>query len=96
MIRDIANPPLYPVALAGLMKVLPFHYAVDLAATVPGGTEPDFLISLFNQFLFFVIIALTFLLARRLFDSGVAWLSAALLLGTELFWRFSMSGFRRC
>src|SRR5215471_9143293 len=26
---DIANPPVYPVALAGLMKVLPFNYPVD-------------------------------------------------------------------
>ena len=24
---DLANPPVYPVVLAGLMKVLPFHYA---------------------------------------------------------------------
>src|SRR6266850_6052740 len=27
---DLANPPVYPVVLAGLMKVLPFQYAVDL------------------------------------------------------------------
>ena len=26
---DIANPPAYPVVLAGLMKFLPFHFAVD-------------------------------------------------------------------
>jgi 4-amino-4-deoxy-L-arabinose transferase-like glycosyltransferase len=27
---DIANAPVYPLLLAGLMKVLPFHYRVDL------------------------------------------------------------------
>src|SRR5450432_3211818 len=27
---DIANAPVYPVVLAGLMKVLPFHYPVEL------------------------------------------------------------------
>src|ERR1700690_1723002 len=27
---DLANPPMYPLVLAGLMKVLPFHYPVDL------------------------------------------------------------------
>src|SRR5476651_1806255 len=27
---DIANAPAYPVALAGLMKLLPFHYPVEL------------------------------------------------------------------
>src|SRR5271169_6813660 len=27
---DLANPPVYPLLLAGLMKVLPFQYAVNL------------------------------------------------------------------
>jgi 4-amino-4-deoxy-L-arabinose transferase-like glycosyltransferase len=53
---------------------------------------PDFLIALFNQTLFFALIASVFLLARRLFDRAVAWLSAVLLVGTELLWRFSVSG----
>ncbi len=35
---------------------------------------------------------MVFLLARRRFDPTVAWISAALFLGTDLFWRFSMSG----
>ena len=39
-----------------------------------------------------MLIALVFFLARRLFDPAVAWLSAGLLLGTELLWRFSVSG----
>ena len=102
---DLANPPVYPVVLACLMKVLPFNYEIDLthpfwsvpSTVVPGKRvfcryEPDFLIALFNQILLLVIIALVFLLARRLFDPGVAWLSAGLLLGTELLWRFSVSG----
>jgi hypothetical protein len=31
---DLANPPVYPVVLAGLMKVLPFQYAVELEETI--------------------------------------------------------------
>jgi hypothetical protein len=95
---DLANPPVYPVALAALMKVLPFDYTVSTAKTFwsrGGGFwrfEPDFLIALFNQLLFLALIALVFFLARRLFDPGVAWLSAGLLLGTDLLWRFSVSG----
>jgi len=101
---DLANPPVYPVVLAGLMKVLPFRYAVDTtspfwsAPNQKGGPrtflrhQPDFLIGLFNQLLFFGVVALTFLIARQLFDARVAWLSGGLLLGTELFWRFSVSG----
>jgi 4-amino-4-deoxy-L-arabinose transferase-like glycosyltransferase len=35
---------------------------------------------------------LTFFLARRLFDRAAAWLSAMLVLGCALLWRFSVSG----
>jgi hypothetical protein len=95
---DLANPPVYPVLLAGLMKILPFHYAVN--TTSPFWSEdgkfqryqPDFLIAVFNQVLLVATIVLAFFLARKLFDAGVAWLTAVLMLGCELLWRFSVSG----
>jgi 4-amino-4-deoxy-L-arabinose transferase-like glycosyltransferase len=81
------------------MKVLPFQYAIPSKPkpfwSFDGNFyryQPDFLIAVFNQLLFFGLVVWTFLLARRLFDAQVAWLSAILLLGTELFWRFSVSG----
>jgi len=96
---DLANAPVYPVLLAGLMKVLPFNYAIPKKPgffwSVEGKFyryQPDFLIALINQFLFLGLVVSVFFLARRLFDGQVAWLSALLLLGTELFWRFSVSG----
>lgn len=96
---DLANPPVYPVLLAGLMKVLPFNYAIPNKPVRFWSFEnkfyryqPDFLIALFNQVLFFATVLLTFFLARRLFDAQVAWLSAAILVGTNLLWRFSVSG----
>lgn len=95
---DLVNAPAYPVVLAGLMKVLPLDYAISTTKPFWSSNgrfwryEPDFIIALFNQLLLVVVIALVFLLARRLFDPGVAWLSAGLLLGTELLWRFSVSG----
>ena len=62
---DISNPPAYPVVLAGLMKVLPFHYDSSLKGafwSAPDTTsvtgrrgvryQPDFLIAVFNQILF--------------------------------------------
>jgi hypothetical protein len=107
---DIANAPLYPAILAGLMKagswlehvpllkVCSFQFVPD--STGPFWSErgvsvryqPDFLITLFNQFLFLLVIVSVFLLARRLFEVRVAWLSALLVLGTDLLWRFSTSG----
>ncbi len=95
---DISNPPVYPLVLAGLMKVLPFDYAVNLKSsfwTNNGGFwrfQPDFFIALFNEALLLIIVGLTFVLAKRLFDFSVAWLSAFLVLGSELLWRFSVSG----
>lgn len=99
---DIANPPVYPVILAGLMKALPFNYNIPSDNEKPlrfwsskgrfARYQPDFIIALFNQVLFFALIALVFLWAWKLFDSSVAWTSAILLLGSELLWRFSISG----
>ena len=95
---DLANPPLYPVVLAGLMKVLPFHYSVNLKGPFWNDNgkfsryEPDFLIALINEFFLLAAVALTFFIARKLFDQNVAWLAAGLTLGCELLWRFSVSG----
>ena len=104
---DIANPPLYPVVLAGLMKVLPFRHqvnttapfwsAADPAATPVGGRkfwryQPDFLICVFNQVLLLAMVLLVFFWARWLFDVTVARVAAVVLLGTEALWQFSASG----
>src|ERR1017187_364600 len=95
---DLANPPVYPVLLAGWMKILPFQYAVDLKRPFWSDNgkfsryQPDFLIAVFNQVLLVAAIVLTFFIARKLFDAGVAWLSAILMVGCELLWRFSVSG----
>ena len=88
---DLANPPVYPTLLAGLMKVLPFRW--DIKAGVPFARyQPEVLIALWNQALFIMAIVLVFRLASRLFDAYVAWVSALVLAGTDLFWRYSVSG----
>jgi hypothetical protein len=95
---DIANAPVYPVVLAALMKVLPFHYPVELNKPFWSNSgrfsiyQPDFLIAVFNEILLLAVIVLTFLIARKLFDAAAAWLSALLVFGCELLWRFSASG----
>ena len=88
---DLANPPVYAFFLAGLMKALPFDWEIPVG--VPFYRyQPEVLIALFNQALFFVAIFLVFRLGRRLFDAPVAWISALALAGSDLFWRFSVSG----
>jgi len=112
---DLANPPLYPLVLAGAMKVLPFRSDVNvtdpfwsvpnprLATMTPeeqkeapprmfARHQPDFLIALLNQALLIVAATMTFFLARRLFDTQVAWMSFILVIGCELLWKFSTTG----
>ena len=90
---DITNPPVYPMLLAGLMKVLPFKFEIDLQkANEFKQYQPEFLIWLLNQALFFVALIQVFRLGEKLFDPSVAWCSALVFLGTELYWKFSTSG----
>jgi hypothetical protein len=95
---DIANPPVYPVVLAGLMKALPFHFDVDMKKSFwsEGGRfvryQPDFFIAVFNEILLLAAVVLTFFIARKLFDTTAAWLSVLLTFGCDLLWRFSVSG----
>jgi hypothetical protein len=95
---DLANPPIYPLVLAGLMKAAPFHFAVDLKSAFWANNgffyryQPDFLIGIFNELLFFAAAVVTYFIARKLFDNRVAWLAIVLMLGCELLWRFSASG----
>ena len=95
---DLANPPVYPLVLAGLMTVRSFRYPVELIKPFWSDNshfwryQPDFQIAVFNEILLLVVVALTFFLARKLFDANVAWLAALLTIGCELLWRFSVSG----
>ncbi|HVR34785.1 MAG TPA: hypothetical protein VMS21_02930, partial [Methylomirabilota bacterium] len=88
---DLANAPLYPLLLAGAMKGLPFRYEINQEVRFQHH-QPEILITAVNQCLFAVAILLVFLLARGLFDRSVAWMSALVMGGTELFWRFSTAG----
>lgn len=89
---DLANAPLYPVILAGVLKIMPFAYP-ELSADKFSTYAPDLWIALFNQFLFLVAVVMVFRLALKLFDEPVAWVTAIVCLGAELLWRFSISGF---
>jgi len=89
---DLANAPLYPLLLAGVLKVMPFRHPKLAEAKSFDVYRPDLWIAGFNQLLFFLAVWLVFRLARRLFDEPVAWVSAGVFAGAELFWRFSVSG----
>ncbi len=88
---DLANAPVYPVVLAGVMKVAHSRFETPPKK----GTSrylPDFLITLFNQGIFILVIVAAFFWAQSLFDAKVAWTSVIVLLGTGLLWQFTASG----
>ena len=95
---DLANPPVYPTVLAGFMKIWKPEWKAQTRKPfwAAGGRfqryQPEFRIALLNQALLLVVVALTFLLARKLFDAEAAWLTALLTLGADLLWKFSISG----
>ena len=89
---DLANAPLYPLLLAGVLKVMPFGYPDLSEAQQFSRYVPEVWIAGFNQFLFFLAVWMVFRLGRRLFDEPVGWVSAGVFAGSELFWRFSVSG----
>src|ERR1043166_1720832 len=90
---DLANPPAYPYLLAGLMKVVRFKFQiVDVSKRRFETYQPERVIAIFNQFLFFLAALLLYFLSRHLFDAPVAALSVVLLVGNDMFWRFTVSG----
>src|SRR6185436_14983318 len=93
---DLAHAPLYPMLLGAALKVNPLGWPDIRPDARPGRTftsyNPEWWIAMVNQGLFFIGVWLVFRLGRRLFDDSVAWVSAAVFAGSELFWRFSISG----
>ena len=89
-VPDLSNPPGYPFLLGCVMKVLPFDFKTD--PNQPWSYQPERWIRVVNELLFLAAVLVLFQVARRLFDAAVAWLSAFIFAGTELFWEFSASG----
>jgi hypothetical protein len=95
---DLANAPLYPLVLAGLLKLHTPDWKVQMRKLFwsEGGRfaryPPEFFFAIFNQLLLLVVVLLTFLVARKIFDAPAAWLAALLVLGSDVLWKFSVSG----
>ena len=92
ILPDSYNAPGYPYLLAGWFKLV--HPAFDPTARQLSGTRvygPDKFPMLLNQLFLCLTAVLVFLLARRLFDSRVAWLSVSVFLLTNLVWQYSIT-----
>ena len=90
---DLQNPPVYPVMLAGLFKIMPDWYHTSIgkggyAARLPN----EQFISLLNLGWFGLATWLVYRLGTRLFESAVGKLAALAFVGTESIWRFATNG----
>jgi hypothetical protein len=90
---DLQNPPVYPVLLAAVFKVLPDRLRYGLPADpLRNRPLPEQVITAFNLGWFALGVGLLYRLGKRLFDPEVGGLAAAVYAGSELFWRFSSNG----
>ena len=87
---DLANPPVYPVIVGGLLKVFPTNWKI--AEQFFWRYQPEWIIGGLNQLLFFVAMLLVYRIAVRLFDKPVGYLAVVLMALTELYWEFATSG----
>jgi 4-amino-4-deoxy-L-arabinose transferase-like glycosyltransferase len=92
---DLYNPPLYPLALAGILRAIPakqFNALFEYKPTDMVFKPERWLILPFNQLCLFASVLLVYFWARRLFDQRVAVAAALLLLFSDTLWFFSISG----
>jgi hypothetical protein len=88
---DICNPPLYPLALAGLFKILPEKaFTYDVAEHV---YYPErWIILPFDQLCLFACVLLIYAWAKRLFDRRVALMATWLMFFSDTLWSYAVSG----
>src|SRR5258708_36208290 len=85
---DLANPPLYPLLLAGALKLMPFGYP-DLPANPTKSFTvylPDLWIAMFNQLLLLVAADNGFHPAPEIFAAPGAAAASPAFPGAGLFW----------
>lgn len=87
---DLANAPLYPLFASVALKLVPPEDLTEVRRF--SVARADLVLAIVNQCLLLGSALLVFILARRLFDRAVAAVSALVFVGTEIYWRFSISG----
>ena len=87
---ELHHAPLYPLAIAGALRLFPAETRAGLFATPPvppDGFGGDYALLGLNLGLLWLAAALTCLLGRRLFDPAAGWLAALALLVSVAIWQ---------
>ena len=91
---DLHQAPLYPLVIAGALRLLPARVRENLFATAPvapDGFAADYFLLGLNLALLWLAAWLTFGLARRLFDERAGWLAALALLLSVAAWQHTVA-----
>ena len=89
---DLCNPPLYPLALAGLFKLMPAR-VFDFDSKSERVYAPErWVILPFDQICLLLSLLLVYFWARQLFDQRVALTAGLLLLFSDTLWSYAVSG----
>ena len=87
---DVYQAPLYPLVIAGSLRLMPHSVRESLFGAVPAppyGFGADYLLLGLNLALFWLAIWLAFDLGRRLFGAPAGWLSAIALFLSVPVWQ---------
>lgn len=87
---ELHHAPLYPLLIAGALRLLPAdarEWLFAAAPVVPDGFRADYFLLGLNLVLFWFAAWLTYDLALRLFDRRAAWLAALALLASVGAWQ---------
>ena len=87
---ELHHAPLYPLVIAGALRVLPSRWREAWMVTAPvppDGFAPDYVLLGLNLVLLWLAAGLTYVLGRRLFEPRVGALAAGAVLLSVSIWR---------
>jgi hypothetical protein len=90
-IPDTYNSPGFPVLLAGFYRLLKTNFDEPTATMSTNHFfTGDRWVPILNQFFILLTGGLMFIMALRLFDDRVAWMSAVVLLFSDFVWQYTL------
>ncbi|MBJ7258272.1 MAG: hypothetical protein JHD33_01950 [Chthoniobacterales bacterium] len=89
LIPDTYNSPLNPAINAVLLRPIKRWWPMEPSDVI---YTADRVIAAGGILIFLASVAVVFFLVREIFDRKIAWLTASLVLLTDMMWRFAVSG----
>ena len=89
---DITNPPVYPLMLGALFKVLPERWLYGVEAGPRRRPPAEVAVGCLNFAGFLALALLLFQVGRRWFDASIGVMAVVIFVGSKLNWDFAFSG----